>query len=180
MSDGKRKGCCAYARKESLKMNTKQLFYALSHSKITRGKFDGVYARDTLDDIQSKPQLIICNTDPSTKKGKHWLLFYFDDDVCEFFDSLGKDLKHYGVEFEQFVYRFSKTCKYSRKRTQPPASSLCGVYCLFYAFWRCQGISMKRIVKAMNNSTTVCKLVTAAFRVCSKYPCPFLQNVRRL
>lgn len=161
-------------------MNTKQLFKALTKSKITREKFDGVYARDTLEDIQSTPGFIICNTDPSTKKGKHWVLFYFENDVCEFFDSLGNDVLFYGKEFENFVNRFSSKRKYSSKRTQPKNTALCGVYCLFYAFWRCQGVSMKRIVKAMNNSETVCKVVESSFSVCSEYPCPFLQNVCRL
>ena len=158
-------------------MNTKQLYYALSNQRLTKKLFDGVYARDTLEDIQSKPSLIICNTDRSSKKGKHWVLFYFEGDVCEFYDSLGHNLTFYGKEFETFVSRFAVKYRFTRNRTQPKNTKLCGVYCLFFAFWRCQGISMRRIIRGMRRGSNICKLVEVAFRICLHYPCPLLQNV---
>ena len=35
--------------------------------------FDGIYSSDTLNEIKEKPDLIICNTDPSNKPGEHWV-----------------------------------------------------------------------------------------------------------
>ena len=59
-------------------LNTFQLTAALQKNAITKKCFDGVYPRDILNSIKKTPQMIIVNTDPSTKSGKHWILLYFD------------------------------------------------------------------------------------------------------
>ena len=57
---------------------------------------DGVYPRDILNSIKKTPWMIIVNTDPSTKSGKHWILLYFDArEHAEIFDSLGNDVASY-------------------------------------------------------------------------------------
>ena len=56
-------------------MNTKQLWNALCLNADTNKYFDGIYSSDTLKEIVDKPDLIICNTDPSNKPGEHWVLF---------------------------------------------------------------------------------------------------------
>ena len=56
-------------------MNTKQLYNALTLNAYTNKYFDGIDSIDTLKNINEKPELIICNTDPSDKPGKHWVLF---------------------------------------------------------------------------------------------------------
>ena len=65
-------------------MNTKQLWNALINNKVTEPFFDGIFPRDMLTIIENKPQLIICNTDPSFKKGEHWILFFFGKNFVEF------------------------------------------------------------------------------------------------
>ena len=50
-----------------------------SLNPITNKYFDGVYSSDTLKEIKEKPNLIICNTDPSNKPGEHWVLFFFSE-----------------------------------------------------------------------------------------------------
>ena len=57
-------------------MNTKDLWQALTCNPTTDSYFDGVFPSDALTEIKDKPELIICNTDPSHKPGKHWLLFF--------------------------------------------------------------------------------------------------------
>ena len=59
-------------------LNTFQLIAALEKNPITKKCFDGVYPRDILKPIKKTPWMIIVNTDPSTKSGKHWILLYFD------------------------------------------------------------------------------------------------------
>ena len=51
--------------------------------------FDGVFSIDTLHD---RPRLLVCNTDPSDKSGRHWVAIYVDDDGNrgECFDSFGR------------------------------------------------------------------------------------------
>ena len=158
-------------------MNTKQLYFALSNNKITKGKFDGIFSKDTLQDIVTRPELIICNTDPSDKPGQHWVLFFFDKKGnVEFFDSLGKPLRFYGKEFVMFAKMFSKNIKQNTKRIQPEKSALCGVYCLYYAYYRCKGYGMKCILKKMESPSKICKAVKTNFQLCPKSKCFMLQK----
>lgn len=158
-------------------MNSKQLYFALSKNKITKSKFDGIYSKDTLLDIEARPELIICNTDPSDKPGQHWVLFFFDKKGnVEFFDSLGKPLKHYGKEFVFFAKMYSKKIKKSVKRTQPKGTALCGIYCLYYAYFRCKGYSKTHILNKMKSPKTVVKKVQKVFKLCPESDCPLIQN----
>ena len=55
--------------------------------------FDGVFSIDNLPD---DPRLLVCNTDPSDKPGRHWIAIYVDDDGrVDFFDSFGRRPIHY-------------------------------------------------------------------------------------
>ena len=74
-------------------MNTKQVRNALCLNPVTNKYFDGIYSSDTLKEIKERPDLIICNTDPSNKPGEHWVLFFFNQNNVDFFDSLGRDIK---------------------------------------------------------------------------------------
>ena len=106
-------------------MNTQQLYRALANSPLTEPFFDGIYAKDTLKDIQKPPKLIICNTDNSDEEGEHWLLFFFDgDELVEFYDSVGRNIEEYDPCFLDFVEKFSVFILSSTKRTQPLNSNL--------------------------------------------------------
>ena len=83
--------------------------------------------------------MIIANTDPSTKSGSHWILFYFDNNGnVEYFDSLGTTLTHYHKDFLKFI---KNNCNYYsrvvKNRIQPVNTTLYGHYCLYYAYSRC-------------------------------------------
>ena len=158
-------------------MDTKQLYVALMKNKVTKKCFDGIYAKDTLDDISSKPQLIICNTDYSSEEGEHWVLFYFDkhSDSVIFYDSLGNDLEYYGSEFIDFVNKYAKHYTFYNKRTQPRNSSLCGVYCLYFAYFTCKGFSMSKIIKSMRNASKLLKIVHKIFHISKQFQCKLLQ-----
>lgn len=157
-------------------MNTKQIWNALSSNFYTIKDFDGVYSIDNLKDIKCKPKLIICNTDPSYKPGTHWVLFFFNKDNVEFYDSLGKDLNEYGKDFYNFVKKFVNSYERSTERTQPVKSSLCGVYCLYYAYYRCKGVDMENIIDSMNSPLKVLDLVKKKFYLCKNSDCPLLQK----
>ena len=159
-------------------MNTKQVWKALTLNSQTNAYFDGVYSSDTLKDIKEKPELIICNTDPSDKPGEHWLLFFFEGDEADFYDSLGKDLTFYGKEFVNFVNKYAKSVKQCKRRTQPLHSSLCGHYCLYYAYLRCKGKDMDYIVNSMISASDsdVVSFVYKHFYICHAFNCPMLQK----
>ena len=92
-------------------LNTLQLTWALRKYAQTDSQFVGVFARDELPLIIDQiPAIIIANTDPSTKSGSHWILFYFDNNGnVEYFDSLGKTLTHYHKDFLKFI---KNNCNY--------------------------------------------------------------------
>jgi uncharacterized membrane protein YwzB len=160
-------------------MNTKQLYRAVTRNKVTHDYFDGVYAKDTLEDIQSQPCLIIANTADSSHPGKHWVVFFFDKEKnhVEFFDSLGNDLTVYGKEFIDFVSRFSTSYKFTSTRTQPRKTSLCGVYCLYFTYWKCQNKSFDFIVKKLKKTKAkeVYRFVYKMFALCDAYNTQLLQ-----
>ena len=159
-------------------MDSKQLFQALVNNPQTKEYFDGVFSKDNLEDIVVKPTLIICNTDPSSKPGKHWILFYFENDVVDFFDSLGKHLSEYGKPFVKFVKRFSKQMNECKIRTQPKGTDVCGAYCLFYALCRVKHYPMGKIVHSLYqmNCVDVVKTVEDNFKFCKSVKCSLLQS----
>lgn len=132
-------------------LTSRQISQALTSNSVTKKLFTGVYARDTLSSISSPPQLVVCNTDLSSGKGKHWVVFFFPagSDHCEFFDSLGKSVGDYGEEFQSFVGKHVQRCSFVPHRLQPLNSSLCGHYCLYFAYCRSDGLSMGSIVENM-------------------------------
>ena len=93
-------------------LNTLQLTLALRKHTQTSSQFAGMFLKDKLPLIIDEiPAIIIANTDPSTKSGSHWLLFYFDNNGnVEYFDSLGKTLSHYHKDFLKFI---KNNCRYN-------------------------------------------------------------------
>ena len=142
-------------------MNTFQLWYALTSNPITASKFDGVFSSDTLPDVGSvQPELLICNTDPSHRPGKHWIAFFRQHDTLEFFDSLGKDIAEYGEDFTNFVSNVNAyNVKKVPTRIQPEGTSLCGQYCLYYAYARMRGQDINDIVQYAPCTQTLCNFV---------------------
>ena len=160
-------------------MNTKQLWSALMYNPITEPYFDGIFPIDMLDEINKKPKLIICNTDPSFKKGQHWIVFYFNEDYVEFYDPLGNNISAYGPEFLDFILKYTEKYKCCKLRTQPYKSSLCGEYCLYFAYFRCNGMSMEKIISTMKSSHQVLDIVNDIFQLCKSSKCLFLHNCKK-
>jgi len=157
-------------------MDTKQLWNALSLNPVTNKYFDGIYSSDTLKEIEEKPSLIICNTDPSNKPGEHWILFFFSKNSVDFYDSLGREITYYGNVFIDFVKNFAYDCKQCTDRTQPIKSDLCGQYCLYYAFKKCNGLSMEKIINNIPHHDDVVNFVNRTFYICEQFKCNLLQN----
>ena len=160
-------------------MNTKQLFCALQCQPVTSKYFDGIFAKDTLSDIVAPPQLLVCNTAHSSESGDHWVLFHFIGSHARFYDPLGLDFSAYGNDFIDFVNMWSTSYEICNVRTQPSNSSLCGVYCLFFAYFSCKGRSIHTIVKKMKSAQFVKQFVKNMFSICPRYPCRFLQSCVR-
>lgn len=150
-------------------LNTLQLRHALTENAETEPCFRGIYPCDYLKNLngQSTPELIIVNTDPSDKPGKHWLLFFFDRQTktMEMFDSLGRTVEQYSQSIQDYVAVRALKIKYVTERMQPPNSPLCGHYCLYYAYVRCSGQYMENIIKEMPSAEWIKNCVPILFDI---------------
>lgn len=136
-------------------MNSNQIKHILKCNTTTRNHFSGVYSINTLKNIKTKPKLIICNTDPSYNPGKHWILFYFHDNIVDFFDPLGKKPEVYGKKFICFMKKYAAKYEICYTRTQPALSNLCGHYCIWYANMCCQKYTMSYIVNNLPSAVSI-------------------------
>src|ERR1700754_2261776 len=68
-------------------MDTKQINSALRKCEI----FQGTFPRDLLPHyVKKKPAAFVANTDPSNKKGEHWVAIVLNaDNTGQYFDSFG-------------------------------------------------------------------------------------------
>ena len=112
-------------------MNNIQIDYVLR--KYIKDDFCGVFAYDKFlsEKIEDGDECFyIVNTDPSWKKGVHWLLFYTRRNTLCFFDSLGYYLKSYSELAKKFERYEIKENKF---RTQSINSQACGMFCIYVA-----------------------------------------------
>jgi hypothetical protein len=101
----------------------------------------GVFARDELPRFLL-PGGYVLNSDVRSSGGVHWLaLFVTDEGAVEFMDSLGK---------HPTTYHFHMKTSYSTRRLQPLNSILCGMYVLYYLYWRTRDVPMHTIISTLN------------------------------
>jgi len=125
---------------------TSDIWNILTRDKRTKTSFRGVYAKDKLPVRAPTSSLYVCNTDPSTRGGEHWVVIYIDGDRRgEFFDSSG-DIRPVEKQFERFLYKNSRTWTRNARAVQHLMSDACGYHCIFFAVNRCVGYSMSSII----------------------------------
>jgi hypothetical protein len=124
---------------------TDDLWRILSNDKRTASSFRGVFACDELPVSTSTSSLYVCNTDPSTKGGEHWVVIYVDDNRrAEFFDSFG--MSPTKERFETFLNNVSASWVFNARSVQYPLSDACGYHCVFFAVHRCVGFNINAVV----------------------------------
>lgn len=112
--------------------------------------FIGVFAADALPSHSVVTRCcFICNTDPASEPGTHWLAFNFIDPLrYEFFDSYGQSLSTaYSAIIQSSPMLSRATCiAENTKALQSLNSNLCGQYCLYFLYHRvCRRASYKTI-----------------------------------
>lgn len=138
-------------------MNHKMLFtndiwHILSTDKRTKLSFRGVYASDQLPHNVPTSSLYVCNTDPSTRGGEHWVAMYVDvKRRGELFDS-GGDLSPINSEFVDFLTANCNTWTYNVRAVQHPLSDACGYHVIFFSVYRCLGYSLDDILRMYTSS----------------------------
>ena len=105
--------------------------------------FQGVRAADQLPTRLQSGQSLIINDSDSGEPGKHWIALYQNTPATlEMFDSFGNPPEYYHLQrklphSEQFVYNRTKL---------QGNSDVCGVYCLYYLFYKSRGHPTSKIV----------------------------------
>jgi len=112
-------------------------------------RFDGVFSSDHLP---KNPRLLVCNTDPASKPGEHWIAIYVDADgrYGEFFDPLGRAPC---LAFERYMNENCNDWFYCNKQLQSVVSRFCGHYCACFCILRSRGIDMRRFLQQFSSDT---------------------------
>ena len=143
-------------------MDSNEIEEFLRGDRMCRGRFQGVFSVDTLPE---NPRLLICNTDPSTEPGLHWIAIFVDQNGRgEFFDSFGRKPP------DVFADYMNAKCIhwiYNTRQLQSFASPVCGQYCLFYCSFRCRGFDLNRIVNSFTRDVEFNDSIVRVF-VCNK------------
>ena len=139
-------------------MNTNEIVDVLRrHAK----HFDGVFSLDTLP---AKPRLLICNTDPSDKPGRHWVCICVEDGRGEFFDSFGRRPCEV---LERYLNSCCSSWIFNTRQLQSVISKFCGHYCIYYCVLRSRSIDMRKIVSSLSTDTSFNDALVHAF-VCKQ------------
>ena len=133
-------------------MNTQELVDALASNKIVNNYFLNVYAFDQLPKrkLTQESWLLVSNCCPSFKPGIHWIILFKDvqrKDYIEIFDSYGQHPHLHNLT--SFCRRQgAKRIWYNTRQLQSVTSSVCGHYCLYYAYHRTRGHEMQSIINS--------------------------------
>lgn len=143
-------------------LTTADLRAILSRDKRTASAFRGVFASDELPNCAPTSALYVCNTDPSTKGGEHWIVIYFDGKRrAEYFDSFG--MQPTVAEFEEFMARNSVVWTRNNVTVQDVLSDACGYHCVFFAVHRCVGFNMNAVVGMYTKNLTFNDVIVKRF-----------------
>ena len=124
-------------------MNTQQLENYMLNDPFIRRYYGGVLAVDQLPIFVTKPSIFIVNTDPIALPGKHWVVLFIDTQLCEHFDSSGYSPRH---DFKIFLNAQGSKYLYNNNRLQDFDTETCGLFCLFYCYFRCRNNNFKEIL----------------------------------
>jgi hypothetical protein len=127
--------------------NTTNNFDLLQWAKRLGIKPFKVLMANELDQLklQSKsPIFIICNYQPTTDKGSHWVAMFKTRDKSFYFDS-------YGIQPFQEAIDFLGTGVYSTFRIQPDGTKMCGQLCLYVLYKLSSGDDFYDIVLELHS-----------------------------
>lgn len=117
--------------------------------QILSSNVEGIYASDQIPHNISTGKFYIINSDPADSSGKHWVSIFFPpNSLPEFFDSLGKCPSFYSYYIVESLIKYNpQGFIHNYKRIQSKYSCCCGVYCLFYIYFRCENVSFQDILR---------------------------------
>ena len=123
-------------------MDGKQIEQLLRNSR----QFDGVFSSDTLP---ASPRLLVCNLDPSHRKGTHWICIYVGENGSgEYFDSLGHPPNK---TLERYMNVVCSSWTYNSRQFQSILSAFCGQCCVYFCALKSKGLTVNNIVASFTN-----------------------------
>ena len=125
-------------------MNSKMIERLLSDEV----NFQGVHSSDTLP---MYPRLLVCNTDPSTKPGNHWIAIHVNENGRgEYFDSFGRAPNEH---FNRYMNTICDKWTFNAKQLQSIASAFCGYYVVLYCKFKGRKLDMTKITSMFTSDT---------------------------
>jgi len=136
-------------------MDTRQLSEALKKYD----KFNGVFARDQLRNVNFQSGGFVINTDTSSQPGEHWVAIFIDKEgLVKYLDSFGLPPMH--EEILDFLDRVAtRNWTYNSQPIQSVLSMSCGFFCYLYLVFRFQGLSMQDFQDFFTNNTRINELL---------------------
>ena len=143
-------------------LNTEELNDFLIKKKLLK-RFGGIFPIDKIPLKILVNQYLIINTDPSYLPGKHWVVLFSPlNSLPEFFDSMGKCPSSYSYAMVDYLIRNSgRGFVGNNVRLQKEESASCGLFCLYYIYYRMRGYCFEEIVKrfSRNEEQNECEVV---------------------
>jgi hypothetical protein len=133
-------------------MYTSELIELLKKDKYSRKSFCGVIPYDKLPIKKiRRPCSFIINTQKSTEPGEHWIAIYLPKKgKIEFFDSYG--LKPTIDKIYKMFFLNGKYYIHNKKTIQGVDSKNCGLFTLFFIYFRARGYSMDQYLKFFSSN----------------------------
>ena len=132
-------------------MRTEELEAYMLRDPYIRQYYGGVVALDQIPKIIKKPSIFIVNSDSAHLPGRHWLAVFFTR-VNEHFDSAGF---YPSRDLESELIAHGPKFRYNDTRVQAFNSETCGLFCLFYCYFRCRGYSFSDIMNMFSKNLYV-------------------------
>ena len=129
-------------------MRTEDLEAYMLRDPYIRHYYGGVVALNQLPVAITKPKLYIVNSDPMGLPGQHWFAVFFTT-VNEHFDSAG--FYPNAVLEAQLISRGPRF-RYSDRRVQDYNTESCGMFCLFYCYFRCRGYTFQDVMNMFSHN----------------------------
>ena len=140
-------------------LNTLELDQYMRNDPYIRQYYGGVKALNELNVIVPEASLFIVNHDPSHEPGSHWITLFMQQNP-EHFDSLGLEPID---PIKSYLIFNGPNYLYNTKRVQSYATNSCGMFCLFYAYFRCRNYSFKEVMNMFNDNMIVNEFVVNSF-----------------
>jgi hypothetical protein len=96
--------------------------------------FLGVFAADQLSNLQQQQKgVLICNTEPLDKSGKHWIGLCMTKSLVMYFDSLNSNF-HKSDYMHCFLKKINKPLLKNNIKIQTNDSDKCGIHSLVFCY----------------------------------------------